>query len=385
MEIPQETIDKLTAWSGKLGTSIEDLKTEFTAKFQEEIKIHPDLSEKAKIAQAIKMVYITKKGELRSPAIAFKGVVDSVPKPRDMLVKTHETLDLLWKEDKEKAMREGYLNKEGISVAVCSPEGKHVDNREAWKSGKKNPGFGKELKAHSWIINVHGKAFKIEDENQKRKEFDLMMNLKANENGKPIVPSIDILELVDFRAIDKSKSGENKFTLTASKFTEFKKSDQEIDVKGYIESSHGVTPLNEVGEWIAANKGKWNVLCVCRGNAASMKLEANANGNRIIRLDSMELGFDENSSPIICIVPKHIKVNFGVMSEIIVIGSPFRFPDNDDGTAGNVAIMVSGLWADPDFITTPEEVEQIPMLTEEPKEAAEVVDMKPKEAESVGF
>jgi hypothetical protein len=70
-----------------------------------------------------------------------------------------------------------------------------------------------------------------------------------------------------------------------------------------------------------------------------------ANGSRIITLDDLNTDFDfdnEGWSGTTCWVPKHIEVDFGIGSNVIVVGRTSQ-PRDTDGNMQNVSINVTGL------------------------------------------
>lgn len=81
------------------------------------------------------------------------------------------------------------------------------------------------------------------------------------------------------------------------------------------------------------------------GSVTSINMTPTANGSRIITLDDLNTDFDfdnEGWSGTTCWVPKHIEVDFGIGSNVIVVGRTSQ-PRDTDGNMQNVSINVTGL------------------------------------------
>ena len=93
-------------------------------------------------------------------------------------------------------------------------------------------------------------------------------------------------------------------------------------------------------------KDNWNDRFVFTdGTVNSINMTVTPNGNRVIVIDDLTAGFDyesENFSGTTCWVPETIPINFGIGSNVVVVGRTSQGTD-EDGNARPVSINTVGL------------------------------------------
>ena len=96
---------------------------------------------------------------------------------------------------------------------------------------------------------------------------------------------------------------------------------------------------------------------VTMGTVCNMNMTPTANGNRILNITDLDADFDydSESNMTTCWIPEHINIDFGIGSEVIVIGRTSQ--RIVDGEAEPVTINTSGLLAT-SVVGSPVEVEE---------------------------
>ena len=82
------------------------------------------------------------------------------------------------------------------------------------------------------------------------------------------------------------------------------------------------------------------------GSVTSINMNPTKNGNRILTLDDLNTDFDfddDGWSGTTCWIPSHIEIDFGIGSNVIVVGRTSQSRD-DEGNLQNVSINVTGLY-----------------------------------------
>ena len=78
------------------------------------------------------------------------------------------------------------------------------------------------------------------------------------------------------------------------------------------------------------------------GTVTSVNLKATANGNRILNLSDLNADFVDDGGITTCWVPSHIDIDFGIGSNVIIVGRTSQGTDNE-GNLRPVSINVTGL------------------------------------------
>ena len=79
------------------------------------------------------------------------------------------------------------------------------------------------------------------------------------------------------------------------------------------------------------------------GTVTSVNLKATANGNRILNLSDLNADFVDDGGITTCWVPSHIAIDFGIGSNVIIVGRTSQGTDNE-GNLRQVSINVTGLY-----------------------------------------
>jgi hypothetical protein len=93
------------------------------------------------------------------------------------------------------------------------------------------------------------------------------------------------------------------------------------------------------------NDAPKNSIVITDGNVSSMNLNRAANGNATIYISDLNADFDydgDGHSSIPCWVPEHIRIDFGIGSNIIVVGRASQ--REVDGELTNMSVNVSGIY-----------------------------------------
>ena len=81
------------------------------------------------------------------------------------------------------------------------------------------------------------------------------------------------------------------------------------------------------------------------GSVTSINMNPTKNGNRILTLDDLNTDFDfddDGWSGTTCWIPSHVEIDFGIGSNVIIVGRTSQSRDNE-GNLQNVSINVTGL------------------------------------------
>ena len=133
-------------------------------------------------------------------------------------------------------------------------------------------------------------------------------------------------------------------------FTEYIYLDDEGNLLETIQETLGdkVSALIDLDTYHAENSHKSYAekLVITDGNVASMKLEPNANGTRVLYLSDLNADFDyegEGYSSVPCWVPSSIDIDYGIGSNIIVSGRTSQGTD-EEGQLRPASINVLGIY-----------------------------------------
>lgn len=107
-------------------------------------------------------------------------------------------------------------------------------------------------------------------------------------------------------------------------------------------------PLNDLDRAHGMNLSKTYLerFVVTDGNVASMILTPTSNGNRIVSISDLNADFEYDGEGYVgttCWIPSHMEIDFGMGSDIIVVGRTSQ-RTNDDGSLDGATLNVSGLF-----------------------------------------
>jgi len=217
-----------------------------------------------------------------------------------------------------------------------------VDNRKAWGNGTPNPTYGKPLPANRYqrTLMFVGSLNDGED-----KAYQLRINGEQAVEFEPRT-----FALCEFECVPNSNNPSNlsarKDGSTVNSLTYL---DEEIDVLSIIQDKLGdkISALIALDSYHSDNSHKpyGERIVVTDGNVANMNLQPYENGNRVIYLSDLNADFDyegEGFSSTACWVPSNIEIDFGIGSNIIVVGRTSQ--SMREGAPSNVSINVLGLY-----------------------------------------
>lgn len=349
-----QVFEKIDAWSKSkvINVSKEELTKRYDENYEKITKGHPDKPVAFRVERACNLVNIYFKKLKEIKGAVFEGdligggnKIDGVGKQRAKI------RGIVGQIGKEKAVREGYMNEKGQLMEV----------RETWNNGKKNRGFGKPLPLHSWSRNLFF-LLPVGDSGEKR--FGIL-----GFNGSLAVNTlqgVEVMKKVKFAASNRSKKDSNEYTLYATSMTKFETlGEVSENLRDDLKENAGqrCLELDEVEQYYYEHKKQFDKTIIVEADIMSLNLEPNASGNRIISITSPALEAtdedeEDKKESITCIVPSHIKLNFGEGSKVIIVGSPFGIAnDSDDDSEKKETIMIGvvGIYAIPEFLVEPEE------------------------------
>jgi len=321
----------------KLGIKEEQIKAEFEKLLDPSIE-----DEYVRLRKAYTMLRSKYKDELRSPAIAFTGYIIGSSEPFDVFRNARRDALLMWQTDRKRAIAEGW----------CDEEGRPLDRRKVFSSGRENPNYGKPLPENAYIRNVIG----VTEHDGEVRKFRLTLNedlaLQDIPHGVP----------VRFRAnIARQQTDANWLQLMPSTKTIFRETDEELPSLVEILQSQIFddirVELADIPEFVNAHRDNPQRVCLVEAEVIHIADEPNeTTGNLMIVLDDMSLDFDDPG--VVAWVPEHLQdlITFGPGSVVYVIGQPQVTTWNDQERA---MINTWGIFPDPDFVVEKGELDAI--------------------------
>ena len=232
---------------------------------------------------------------------------------------------------------------------VKLPEGKAVvevdedkwilplDDRKIWNSGDANKGYGKPIDAESWSRNMLFLGSVDGGENR------LWSLTTKGEVAKNFAPST--FEWCEFTCIPASnrdgvlyakKDGSTESSLN------YVESNENVQQLLTTHLQDKVSPLSSL-ESYHNNSEKYSI-AITDGIVNNMNLNRGANGNAALFIGDKDADFDYDANTDVNTalwIPEHISINFGVGSEVIVVGRTSQ--REVDGEMQDVSINVTGL------------------------------------------
>tara|TARA_R110000744_G_scaffold97818_5_gene189004 strand:+ start:1989 stop:3227 length:1239 start_codon:yes stop_codon:yes gene_type:complete len=132
--------------------------------------------------------------------------------------------------------------------------------------------------------------------------------------------------------------------------SELKKDVSSIDMKASLMeySAENYSPLIDLSRFhdTVNDKPYSDRFVFTDGNATSVNMTPTKNGNRILTLDDLNTDFDyegDGWSGTTCWIPSHIKIDFGIGSNVIIVGRTSQSTD-DNGELQPPSINVNGIY-----------------------------------------
>lgn len=320
MEVDEKIKNIFKEWSKVLVESEEDLIEEFKQRYEEDKKIHPQLTEEERKIYILNWMKSLYQRQFRSQAKKIEGYIIGYTDEFDPNVK-----------ERALALQEGRLNENGVPV-FASPE---------WKKGMPIPedermrifyGVGR-------IIN--------EGEETEYKPFKLYFRVRGQK-----IPKANLFKKVIFRA-NVSNTQDDVMTLSNATITKFIEKDEEKDLKT-ISKEYLRKYIGAVEE--AKEHTSTNFVFITRGVVSRITFTSEGIRSNVFEIGSFNtdnITLDVEGGNIPVFLHKDLDIDFGEGSVVYVVGIPAIDKNN------NVMIGAVGYWADPKFKTNPENVKPI--------------------------
>ena len=211
-----------------------------------------------------------------------------------------------------------------------------LDDRATWGSGDRNPNYGKPIAEEAWTRRMLFLG-KVDDG-----DYELFTLNTKDKTAKEWSPNT--FEWCEFTCVRDSR-GQNalyarKDGSTVSSYAVVEAQDNMLDlIAEHLEH----TPLVALETY--HNDAPKNSIVMTDGNVANMNLNRAANGNATIYISDLNADFDydgEGYSSTPCWVPEHIRIDFGIGSNIIIVGRTSQ--REVDGELQNMSVNVSGIY-----------------------------------------
>ena len=217
-----------------------------------------------------------------------------------------------------------------------------VDSRKAWANGQPNKTYGKPLPATRWQRTLMFIGSVGDGEIGK---YQLRVN---GEQARDFHPRT--FALCEFDCVPNSNNPSNlSARKDGSTINSLSYLDEEMDILNLVQEnlSERISALVALDSYHVDNSHKAysERIVVTDGNVANMNLQAYDNGNRVVYLSDLNADFDyegDGFSSTACWVPSNIDIDFGIGSNIIVVGRTSQ--REVDGELSNVSINVLGLY-----------------------------------------
>lgn len=282
---------------------------------------------------------------MRSPAVAFEGVVIGTSDAVDIIAKQKREALEFYRTDPVAAVSQGVVDEDGVPL----------DSRKDWGEGRPNPRFGHPLPAHNYLRNVWGVAKKSNSDGSLEK-FTMLM---SGDNAQQSIPTF---KPVRFMAIDKGDK------LNASSFTQFAV-DKSVAVpcnEDILAKVIAILKIGDLESYHNENREDFNRIVAVEGDVSMLNMEPTSVGSRIMVLEDMEASLEDlDSKSLTCWVPERIDIDFAERSKIIVVGRTsqgFRKDEagNKTDELGDITLNVFGVYAPEEFkVKVPEKIEEI--------------------------
>jgi hypothetical protein len=382
-------------WTKKLGLASTEFDTKLLELLEKEKETHPDWDINKQFYNAMRLVFTGYKKQLASPAISFDffligigDLIDTVARRRREAFKawgenrgtslfsesnpTGHVMEIYRDDfeaesklkDYEKLKILGQIHQTpkeggGETEFVVIP----IDNRDKFKSGKDNPFFGQPLQLKSYMRFLYGMGMH-EGFNAPR-FMTITLNDKLAEEVPPMwTPLQARFNWKPTKEQEADSSLITEYRVSGSTSTNFKEVNHDVpDSFEDLIKDHAPGYFVEIEQlelWHDENAEDRGRICVTEGDVTQLMLEPTQSGSRRLIIDdiSLEVGNDDEgiSRGITCWIPRHVDIDFGEESRVLVIGKTNRGRAKDDITnewlddySGDIQIAAVGIHAIPEF------------------------------------
>lgn len=313
---------------------------EVDAAFKKAMEKYSDKPEEVAKNKAYADVRREYASSLRSPAKTYTGIVLGASDPFDMIRGMREEAAVMWKQDKDAAIKGG----------ICDEHGAPLDTRATFGTGRQNENFGKPLEEHEYIQNVVGVLF---DEEGDMKLF--MMSLGNNLAKKVAIPTYTP---VKFRANPRKTQNRDGFFMVNpySKIEFIPLTDEELaeaefpdldTILGSEQLDGRVVTLDQLEEWHEDNKDDYQRFVIGVGVVGYIADGANEKtGNILMVIEDGTIAID--APGVTCWIPEHLHdvADFGQGSRVVVTASTHKSNYQDEE---RMMLNLWGLYAIPEY------------------------------------
>lgn len=312
----------------------EQLYQQFLAELK---KFHPEEDEEKLKIKAKFLVYRQVKAELRSPAIAFEGIVIGYSDLRDITAAQRNQALEMYRLDPIKAIQEGWTDEHGTPL----------DNRPTLPNGRENPFYGKPLQPvfvrESFIIGKHY---------GKDEAMRLIIVQQIGERARMKPP---LFKYVTFRANERSVTP-NRIIARAGSPTRFDVLPKQVDIASLLRDApenFKVPMLADLMQWHNAHADDRFRVCVIEGDVVQVRNEPSSIGNKMIVIEDESIMGIENEG-ITVWVPGDFELDFGPGSHVFVVGrtavGPGWNPETRSLDSNIQRVMVNAFGVFPEFV-----------------------------------
>ena len=347
----------LKTWSEKTIQTFEELQGLYSGFVKEAKQAHSNLSEDECNNIGLKTLRHALTRQFSSPAVPYDGVITIDTGLRDWNVsKIKWALDYYNKNPQE-AIEKGITNEKGepLEYATLEDEAKMPDWRKKM--------LGRVMAKHAYARTIYGIG-KLRDSTDKPKKFIHYLRDKEAQQDIPIFTPITS------KGVNKTKPEDEVLTFNSSVLSIFKPTTIEglPDMKTLISTFYNnqTTRIDNLRSYYEGVKDDKNRIVVVKGMVDYISEEAKEKGKRgfiivndIDVKDENFLDLEAGLPSVMCWVPEHIVVDFGVRSEVYVFGRPDLIAKLENGEevkdeqgepVMTCCINVYGIYADSDKV-----------------------------------
>ncbi len=294
---------KLEAWAGKSGQSLEDLEAKYKDIFATLPSSVPEAQKDKRTLQLLKSEI---QSNLRSPAMAFRGIIVGADEPRDMMQAIKAKVVEEYQSDPQ-----GVIDSKKARLDEETNELVLTDSRKEI-NGKPNQRYGQDQPATLYVRRVIMAVKKAGDDNWTSGKIQLRGDIAKTE--------LPYFQECEFRALG-DVSGDF-YDLRSSSVTTFRPLETSENIHEIVSNAFAdkFMPLGEIDiDYHESNRGNYEAFVVTEGTVDVLRrIESEKASSDLLVLNDETLSLDADS--VTCWVPKNLRghTNFGKGSVVTV-------------------------------------------------------------------